>query len=321
MDKFASTTLQTIPVTYKNFPRAETHKMFASYRSSLGKISHMREPVDIDKQNVIRMNRDTLYSYTLLDLNNPATITKPETDGRFQSMIAYNEDQYIPLVAYKPGKYVLTKESIGSRYVIVAFRTLVNPNDSEDIKEVHAIQDQIELKQASPGIFEIPDWDKVSLDKVRNALLVLAETMEDYKGSFGSKDEVDPVKYLIGSASGWGGNPTKDTIYVGVTPKNNDGKTAYTLDVKDVPVDGFWSVSLYNAKGYYEKNEYNAYSINNITGKRDKDGVVRIHFGGDPQKPNYLPIMPGWNYLIRMYQPHKKVLKGTWSFPEPVEVK
>ena len=30
----------------------------------------------------------------------------------------------------------------------------------------------------------------------------------------------------------------------------------YTLTVKDLPVDGFWSISLYNAKGYFEKNEY-----------------------------------------------------------------
>jgi hypothetical protein len=36
------------------------------------------------------------------------------------------------------------------------------------------------------------------------------------------------------------------------------------------------SVSLYNADGYYEKNEYNAYTLNNITAKKGGDGSVTI---------------------------------------------
>ena len=74
--------------------------------------------------------------------------------------------------------------------------------------------------------------------------------MPDFKKAFGTQGEVDPVRHLIGTAAGWGGNPDKDAIYLNVTPAKNDGKTVYRLKVKDVPVDGFWSVSLYNAKGY-----------------------------------------------------------------------
>jgi len=58
------------------------------------------------------------------------------------------------------------------------------------------------------------------------------------------------VRHLIGAAAAWGGNPVKDAIYLNVTPSKNDGKTIYKLDVKDVPVDGFWSITVYNAKGY-----------------------------------------------------------------------
>ncbi len=43
----------------------------------------------------------------------------------------------------------------------------------------------------------------------------------------------------------------------------------YRLSVKDVPVDGFWSVSVYNGKGYYEKNKLNAYTLNNITADKE----------------------------------------------------
>jgi hypothetical protein len=93
---------------------------------------------------------------------------------------------------------------------------------------------------------------------------------------FGTKADVDPVRRLIGSASAWGGNPSKDATYLTVTPPKNDGKTAYKLTVKDVPVDGFWSVSLYNAEGYFQPNDLNAYSLNSITAQKAPDGTVNI---------------------------------------------
>ena len=74
----------------------------------------------------------------------------------------------------------------------------------------------------------------------------------------------------------------------------NDGKTVHRLTVKDVPVDGFWSVSLYDAKGFFQKNRFDAYSLNNLTAKAAADGSVTIQFGGcDGKVPNCLPIMPG----------------------------
>jgi hypothetical protein len=122
---------------------------------------------------------------------------------------------------------------------------------------------------------------------------------------------------LISAATTWGGNPKKDAIYLNFTPTKNDGQTIYQLTVKDVPVDGFWSVSLYNAQGYYEKNEHDAYSLNNITAKKNDDGSVTIQFGGwDGKTPNCLPIMPGWNYTVRLYRPREEILDGSWKFPE-----
>ena len=85
-----------------------------------------------------------------------------------------------------------------------------------------------------------------------------------------------------------------------------------------MPVDGFWSVSLYNGEGYFQKNDLNAYSLNNITSKKNGDGSVDIQFGGcDGQIPNCLPIMQGWNYTVRLYRARTEILDGTWKFPEP----
>jgi hypothetical protein len=115
----------------------------------------------------------------------------------------------------------------------------------------------------------------------------------------------------------WGGNPEKDAVYLNITPSKNDGKTLYRLNVKYVPVDAFWSLSVYNAQGYFEKNQYDAYTLNNLTAKKNQDGSVTIHFGGcDGKTPNCLPITPGWNYLVRLYRPRTEILNGTWKFPE-----
>jgi hypothetical protein len=126
---------------------------------------------------------------------------------------------------------------------------------------------------------------------------------------------------LIGTAAGWGGNPDRDATYLNITPPRNDGTVLYRLNVRNVPVDAIWSVSVYNAEGYYEKNPYYAYSINNITGKKSTDASIAIQFGGcDGKITNCLPIVKGWNSTVRLYRPRAEILNGKWKFPEPQPV-
>jgi hypothetical protein len=125
---------------------------------------------------------------------------------------------------------------------------------------------------------------------------------------------VDPRFGKVGSR---GLNPDKDAIYLNITPKRNDGTTIYKLHVKDVPVDGFWSISLYGPDGFFHKNKFDAYTLNNVTAKKDAGGSVTIQFGAcDGKIDNCLPIMKGWNYMVRLYRPRKEILDGTWKFPE-----
>ena len=145
---------------------------------------------------------------------------------------------------------------------------------------------------------------------------MLAATKSDTAGFFGDKARLDPIDHLLGTAFGWGGLPKQAAIYQNGAPPLNDGATPHVLTVRDVPVDGFWSITVYNAKGFMEPNALNAYSVNDVTAKRNLDGAVTIHFGGDPGSVNYLPITAGWSYVVRMYQPRKPVVDGTWKFPE-----
>lgn len=312
----------TIAVTPDNFVRAESDLYFGSVAKDAGgtgKFYHHREVTPIDKQPVIRMNRDTLYSAAVFDLDSgPVMITLPDAADRFMSMQVIDEDQYTSEVIYRAGTHTFTREQIGTRYVLTAIRTLVDPTKPDDLKQVHALQDAIKAEQpGGPGTFEVANWDQASQKKVRDALLALASTLPDTKGAFGPRGQVDPVRRLIQAAAAWGGNPEKDATYLSVTPTKNDGTTIYKLNVKDVPVDGFWSVSVYNAKGYFEQNPYDAYTLNNITAKKEADGSVTVQFGGcDGKIPNCLPTVQGWNYLVRLYRPRPEILDGSWKFPE-----
>ena len=279
---------------------------------------------EIDKQLVIRMNRDTLYSSAVFDLDaGPATLTLPDAGKRFMSLQIISEDHYAPMVVYAPTQVTLTKANVGTRYAMAAVRTLVDPNNPDDLKDVAALQDAIKVSQpGGPGKFEVANWNTRQQKEIRDALLVLAKYSGGFDNAAGPRGAVDPIRHLIVTAAGWGANPDKDARYASATPEKNDGTTIYKLGVPaNVPVDGFWSITLYNGDGYLRKNAYDAYSVNNITAKNAPDGAVNVQFGGcDGKIPNCLPIMPGWNYTVRMYRPRPEILDGKWTFPRAVAV-
>lgn len=304
-------------VTVDNFVRAETDRMFASLQAEAGSVNrlrHNRVPTPIDHQPVIRMNRDTLYSSAVVDISEGATLTVPDGGDRYISVMVVNQDHYINRIFHAPGVHQLTVEDFDTPWVGVAARVLVDPTDAEDLAEVNALQDEFAIKAESSRPFEPPDYDRASLDATRKVLLELARHLGGFDHAFGAKRDVDPVRHLVATAAGWGGLPDWEARYVGVEPGLPVGE--YKLTVRDVPVDGFWSVSVYNADGFFEANDRNAYSVNNITAIRNGDGSVTVHFGGcGDDRPNCLPIMDGWNYTVRLYRPRAAILDGSWTFP------
>lgn len=316
---------QGATVTADNFIRAESDKYFASFvgDGAFGKLVHSRQLADVTHQTVVRMNRDTLYSQGVFDLDaGPVTIQMPDTKGRFMSLLLISEDHYNPATYYGAGSHKITREQVGTRYVTLLIRTFVNPDDPADLPLVHALQDAIKVTQpGGPGKFEVPAWDQRSLTAVRNELKSTGASMADLSKAFGTREEVDPRQRLVGAAIGWGGNPVRDALYIPGQPKNNDGRQVHRLTVKDVPVDGFWSITVYNKDGFMEPNPQNAYSLNNVTAKPAANGAYTIQFGGcDRRVLNCLPITPGWNYTVRLYRPRKPLLDGSWKFPEAVPV-
>jgi hypothetical protein len=309
----------SIHVNADNFVRAETDRMFADIQRDAGGVNtfrHNREPASIETQTVIRLNRDTLYSFAVVDLSEGATLTVPEAGERYLSVMLLDQGHFIRAVLHGGGTHDLAALAPGAEYLLVAVRTLVDPFDPADIAEVARLQDAIELDAASARPYEMPDYDTASLDATRSALLSLAAGLRGFDRTFGAPDEVDEVRHLIGTAAGWGGLPMTEASYVGVDPQQPVG--FYDLTMRDVPVDAFWSVSVYNAEGFFEPNPENSYTVNSVTGVRDEDGAITVHFTppGEATLPNSIPLPEGWNYLVRLYRPRPEFLDGSWQVPD-----
>ena len=271
-------------VTVENYNRAQADVYFASVvmNGGFAKFRHGRKLAPPAQQGIPRPNRDTLYSFAIVDLDaGPVTITLPHAGNRYMGMQVVNQDQYTPATYYEAGTHTLTREMIGTRYAIAVVRFLVDFSDKEDVRQVYALQDAITLNQERPGTFEIPHWDEASLKKIKAALLQLGTTVADTRRMFGANEhQVDPVKHLIGSAMLWGGYPEKDALYLPITPARNDGTAVYELTVGDVPVAGFWSLTVYNSEGCLQPNPDSVYSVNDTTAKKGPDGSVIVQFGG-----------------------------------------
>jgi len=178
------------------------------------------------------------------------------------------------------------------------------------------LQDALKVSQQGPGTFDIPNWDEPSLKESTCRAVAARETISDTKRMFGAnKDQVDPVRHLVGTALVWAPSE-KDGLYLPVTPARNDGPTIHKLTVKDVPVDGFWSITVYNAEGYFEPNHYKRlfceqYHRQKGSGRVGCRPVRRLR----ERNPNCLPIMKGWNYTVRLFRPATRNPRSHMEIP------
>lgn len=305
-----------IEVHVLNYVRAKTAVHFDSVIARSGGINqwtHTREPQPIGQQRVKRMNRDTLYSSAVVDISKGAIIKLPEAGSRYMSAVVVNEDHFINNIYHGPGEQHLELSEFDTPFVLITVRTLVDASDPRDIKQANALQDELEIESQSANAYTHPPYDQESLAATAKPLLELAAGLKDAKNTFGKKEEVNKVRHLLATAYGWGGLPESEAVYLNVQPDLPVG--AYSLTVNDVPVDGFWSISVYNKDGYFEKNSYDSYSISNLTAEKNPDGSVTVNFGGDPYQANFIPITDGWNYVVRMYRPRPSIIDRSWTFP------
>ena len=145
-------TVPMVPVTTANFTRAETDAYMAGLlkKQGIGVMDHQRELIPINDQTVVRSNRDTYYSIGVFDLDaGPVTITLPDAGDRYMSLLSLDEDHYVAGMDHAPMTRTFMRDAVGTRYMVFIVRTFGDPNDTNDVAQVHALQDAITAAQ--PG--------------------------------------------------------------------------------------------------------------------------------------------------------------------------
>ncbi len=309
----------TLQVTPDNFVRAETDMQFMTVvkRGGFGRLTHERE-FSATRQSVPWADADVLRSRGVFDLElGPVEVTLPASGDRFVSLEALDEDHYTLAMFYGPGTYTFSFDNVSTRYVLIVVRVMVDPADRADLAAAHHLQDAIAVGRQGGGRFVIPNWDPVSQARVRVALQLLGNTVAGDDRTFGARGEVDPVRHLIGTATQWDRCPPRDIACLLNVPRRNDGRTVHRLTVGHVPVDGFWSLTVYDANGHCFGDGQSGRTVNSRGAARNADGSVTVQFGACEQgASNCLLIAKGWCYVVRLYRPRPEVLGGKWKFPD-----
>ncbi|MBF6989603.1 DUF1254 domain-containing protein [Cupriavidus sp. IK-TO18] len=91
---------------------------------------------------------------------------------------------------------------------------------------------------------------------------------------------------------------------------------------QEPPVNGFWSLTLYNDKHLFHANDLKRYSLGtkNKNLKRNADGSLTLYAGakspGSDKESNWLPAPGGaFSLYIRAYWGKQSILDGSWKPP------
>lgn len=306
-------------VTEQNFIRAESDRYFHTFvRSAGGKLNtffHVRQPTPLNRQAVVRMNRDTLYSGAVVDTAGGATVTLPAMpDGRYASILVLDNDHYATQVFYQPGTHAIVSDT---RYVVVAARIEVKHiDDAAEIALVNRLQDQLRIEARSAEPLPPFAWDSASLDALRARYEQEFQQQKLYAPDWqGKRGEANDKTRHLAAAGAWGLFAPRDAVYLNYT--SNQAASGCYRATYAVPEHGaFWSITVYGHDGFM-KSERNIVNQNNV--QLDSDGRFTVHFGAQAacgEARNRVDITDGWNFLMRIYRPGPPVLAGRYVLPE-----
>jgi len=311
-----------VVVTQETYIRAETDRQFevvVKMAGGVNRLYHFRSPTPLDKQNIVRMNRDTLYSMGVVDTSKGATITVPEIPkGRYASVFLADNDHYCPFVIYTPGVHQLPKDT---KYLGVGVRIQVfNPKDAEEVAAVNKLQDEFVIKAESADPLPEFKWDRPSLAALTEKYEKDSAAYSSWKGMMGPRGKVDEKTRHIAAAAAWGLFPEWDATYLNYS-SGHDTKVGHKATYQVPENKAFWSITVYGKDGFM-KSDNNVVNSSNV--KLNPDGTFTVYYGTKEQcgdVANRLDVSEGWNFLMRIYRPGASVLDGSYKVPsaEPID--
>lgn len=285
-------------VTQDNFPQAFTNMRLGAMVQKTGGVNKFfMMPVpssNPDKQFVVRMNRDTPYSVSVIDMSSDNVyVTVPKTD-RYVTIQVVDENHETQPMIYGSGRH---KISAKTDHAFVIVRALEG-----DIRK------NLVIEAGSAKPFKVLEWDMASFKAIDKAGNIDFSDGYDQSKAFSNK-ESGQTAYMnyVGVAGGWGGAMVEDNIYQ--TSQYFPADACYQATFADPQAKYFWSATVYNGDGRMFNDIANISSEMSPT--KNADGTYTLHFGC-PGQENNIPVVEGnttgkFNVLLRHYGPSKQV--------------
>jgi hypothetical protein len=289
---------------------------------------HHRKPMELDKQPAPMMNKDTLYSFSVIDGGGDVAITLPETDGRYQSLHVLSDDHITYNVFYGAGRHLIPAY-ITSDFFVANVRTQINPKDSQDVKKANSYQDQLKvefLNGYEPKQYQATKWNMDDFKKLHQHYVAIAQK-DGVTGTMGTLHNQVPLEDRNrGVATATGLLPDTDAVYLTGKYQAKQGQTlkaTYPVpELKDSKL-GFYSITIYGDDQYLHTDKGSTLSNSEI--KLNPDGksfdvyyVPEEAFG---KSANEL-IVPTetFNITMRIYLPEKSIQNGDYKLPLPAPI-
>ena len=262
------------------------------------------------------MNRDTLYSFAVVDLIGRRDVYAcPSAGDRYLSVMVVNQDHYINRIFHEPGAYDLTVEEFDTPYVARRGADLRRPGRprrrgrGERAAGPASCSRPRRRRRSSR-----PTTTRASLDATRRALLVarpsgfggFSRRLRDARRSRpGAPPRSAPPP--AGEAC-----PRREALLRRCrrpTCPSASTRCGRRRPGRRLLVDlGLQRRRLLRA----ERPRRRTASTTSPPSRPRRCGHRALRRLPD-DRPNSLPIMEGWNYLVRLYRPRREVVDGTWT--------
>jgi hypothetical protein len=288
------------PVTKENYVIAESDWYFSGVQNKVGVNTWMHDdPVSKDNQQVIRSNRDVVYSIAIVDVSEGATFIVPNSN-EFQLIHIIDEAHLFHQVVLNGETLHVTADDIEGEYVYLLART----RDNGNFKDTKARQAQLRFEAKANRPYPSKGFDENEVIAFREMLvneINSGKVKVEGHNAFGkTMDDVDPHNYLYAAAYGWGGLPMTTAQYVPVQVKSNKCQR-WTVPKPDLNWENkaFMSATFYGSDGWIEEEDFYIPHTDMASTEDTFSFTTNCKKG-----PGNATVESGGNFLIRMYLPN-----------------
>jgi len=295
-------------VNWDNYVVAETDWYFNGVQKKAGVNTWMHDdPVSKDNQQVIRSNRDVVYSIAIVDVREGATFSVPPAgpdNDAFQIIHIMDENHLLHKVVRRGESVTLKATDLTTgTHVYLLSRTKDNGN-YEDTKRR---QTRLKFVAKSNKPYQAKGFAEKDVLAYRDQLVanvMTGKTTAAGLDGFGATlNDIKDNDYKHAAAVGWGGLPASTAQYLpAIMGQGSTACKTWTVPNPDLDYKnrgGYWSITAYSAQGWIETDKFY------LPGEKMQDngnGTSTAYFNC-PDVVNSLKVTEGWTAVVRFYEP------------------